>query len=200
MQFGGAGDESPNDVTTVGAGDTNTRRASIREPPLGGPLAVGFSRVELGSEQVPAEPNGVLFVNIESGAREFWTYPVHVPAGDGYYTFSADPAHRWLKVEWSKNGRANPPAIVIAERQSGESYEFDNAHWVLVSGPNDGRLIAQSRADPTDVRVIDLASAPTGDGITVSFRRLERAVAGDTDAVLLGNGKTLLIAPHAEAS
>ena len=199
MRLGGAGDESPNDVTTVGEATPTPAEPASGEPPLGGPLDVGFSRVELGSEQVPAEPNGVLFVNIESGAREFWTYPVHVPAGDGYYTFSADPTHRWLKVEWSKNGRANPPAIVIAERQSGESYEFDNAHWVLVSGPSDGRLIAQSRADPTDVRVIDLASAPTGDGIAVSLP-LERAVAGETDAVLLGNGKTLLIAPHAEGA
>jgi hypothetical protein len=182
--------------TATGAAQAPT--ATIVSP-LEGPIEDGFTHRDLAPGESP-DGYGVIFIDAETGAGEFWTLPHDgQPRVDYFARYGADETHRWLWVHLAEADGLTGRTVVVADRDSGESYRFDMEHWSLVAGPTrDGLLIAQSRADTTAFAVVDLAADPTGIATELSLPgeglSMDSIFITTGTAAMLADDTTLLLA------
>ncbi len=187
----GGGDDEPNTATgatprptprsTSGAGQPEPTATAVT-PPFSGPVVDGLRRGELAPGEAPGVKHGVVFIDLESGVGELWTYPGTPPSGSIVY--SVDATHRWIQSLFQ-------PWLFV-DRTTGEGYQFDNANWYPLAGPTpQGLLLAAPSGGGTGAfAVVDLASDPTG---TVSQFSLPFDEPAETHAAFLGDGSRLLI-------
>ena len=187
------------DGPTAAASSVPGTSVTATEGPLLGPIDDGFVQRELALGEVP-EGHGIVFVNAETAEAELWTHPIEGAPGDDFYAFYAtDAGHRWLQVRWAEPGGRFEPSIVIADRETGDSFRLDTARWNLVAGPTpDGLLIAQSRTQADSFSLVDLAEDPTGAAVRFSLPLKQPVLTGvfeaEAEALVLGDATTLLLA------
>jgi hypothetical protein len=104
---------------------------------------VSFVKRELAAGQVPPQDHGILFVDPDTGAAEFWNVPNATEIGGPrpWLYYMVDSTHRWLLFD---GAYGQEPLDLIGDRQTGITYRLPPG-WTIAFGPSpDGALILQT--------------------------------------------------------
>ena len=170
--------------STVGAtGSTGGGVATgAGDGPFVGPIEDGFSNTPLAADETPDRPFGVVLSDVETGDGEYWRVEAATDQQGEFY--GIDSGHRWL--QWLDSGGQR---LVVADRQTGESYELDTAAWVVVAGPSAEGVMVLQQAGGQSFAVVDLANDPLSRRLSFELEQEEGA---PTIATLLGGGRAFL--------
>src|SRR5690606_5952488 len=128
IRSGGDGDEPvATPAPSVGAAVTvdPSELTTGGDGPLTGPVDGGFTRMELAPGETPPRPYGIVFADAETGASELWWVEDAEDSQPEYYL--VDSTHRWLQFFDYQE-----PRILIADRETRETYEHNPDRWNLI--------------------------------------------------------------------
>ena len=168
---------------SIGTAAVLTPTASVIGP-LVGPIDDGFVRRDLARDEVPDEAHGIALVDVETGEGELWK----IVDTDAHVNYEVSPGHRWLLAYLA----GSDSAIIIADRETGNSYRLERDVWQPAAVPTDsGLLVLRSASPDGHYRVIDLAKSPTGAGTELFLTSAEDV--RTRLVVILGGGERALI-------
>ncbi len=146
-------------------------------------------RVDLARGEKPEGPYGIVFVEAESGAGEYWHVKSALDTQGEHY--QVDPSHRWLQWQDFRQGRT-----IVADRETGNSYDFDLDRWALVAGPSPEGVMVLFRIGTDQFAVVHLVEDPLSVSLNFSLPRGEVApgmVPISPQGTLLSGGNLLLL-------